>query len=151
MLKDKVMVGAIVGLLADVAKLTVNFILYKLGYTTVVFWQIIATRFLEKEYLFKPSAYIIGAIADLTVSASLGVAFIYALYYVIGREYLVIKGIGYGLIIWVGLFGTILGQSVQEKIPQTPSGIFVTIVAHFFFGLSLAIFTHFLYKSKKHF
>lgn len=150
MLKDKVMVGATVGILADAVKLIVNYLLYKLGYTNVVFWQVIATRFLEKEDLFKPSAYIIGAIADITVTAALGVAFIYSIYF-IGREYLIVKGIGYGMLIWVGVFGTLLGQSLQEKLPQTPSGIFVTIAAHFFFGLSLAIFTHYLYKSKKHF
>lgn len=150
MLKDKVMVGVIVGVLADAVKLIVNYLLYKLGYATVVFWQIIATRFLEKEFLSTPSAYIIGAIADITVTAALGVVFIYSIYF-IGREYLIIKGIGFGLIIWVGLFGTLLGQSVHDKIPQTPSGIFVTIAAHFLFGLSLAIFTHYLYKSKKHF
>ncbi|KUO61321.1 MAG: hypothetical protein APF84_11860 [Gracilibacter sp. BRH_c7a] len=148
--KDKVMGGAIIGILADAVKLIVNYLLYKLGYTSVVFWQIIATRFLEKEYLFKPSAYIIGGIADITVTAGLGVLFVYSIQF-IGRNYLIIKGIGYGLIIWVSLFGTLLGQSVQEKIPQTPSSIFVTIVAHFFFGLSLAVFTHYFYRSKKTF
>ena len=148
--KDKVMGCAIIGILADAVKLIVNYLLYKLGYTSVVFWQIIATRFLEKEYLFKPSAYIIGGIADITVTAGLGVLFVYSIQF-IGRNYLIIKGIGYGLIIWVSLFGTLLGQSVQEKIPQTPSSIFVTIVAHFFFGLSLAVFTHYFYRSKKTF
>lgn len=148
MLKDKIMVGVIVGLLADAVKLIVNYILYLLDLTQVVFWQIVATLIVEKSDLHVPLTYLIGAIADFTVTAGLGVVFIYLIKY-IGNKYLWIKGIGFGMFVWVSLFGTLLGQSVHEKLPQTPSGILVTIIAHFFFGLSLAIFTKLLYHSKK--
>ena len=143
MVKDLIFPGIVVGLLADAVKLTVNYILYLMNFTSVVFWQITATRFLEKADLFKPSAFFIGGVADITVSAMFGILFLYILY-ILGKKYLLIKGIGFGLLIWVGIFGTLLGQSVQQKIPQTTSGIVVTIVAHLFFGLSLALFTEWL-------
>lgn len=140
MAKDYIVHGALLGIIADFIKLTVNYLGYLFNFTPVVFWQLTATRFLEKKDLFKPVAYLIGCIADITVSALLGVFFVYLISQ-LGEKYLWFKGIGFGLAVWVGLFGTILGQSVQEKLPQTPSGIIVTIVAHIAFGLTLALLT----------
>ena len=94
-----------------------------------------------------PIAYFIGAVADITVTASLGIIFVFLVHFS-GTRYLYLQGIGYGLLIWVALFGTLLGQSVHEKMPQTASGIVVTILAHFFFGAALAFFYKIL-KSQK--
>lgn len=67
MIRDYIVFGALVGIGADVIKLTVNYIAKVLNFTQVVFWQIVASRFLDKTDLFKPGAYIIGAFADITV------------------------------------------------------------------------------------
>jgi len=145
LLKDKIMLGALIGIISVTFKLISNYAMYMLGWTNIVFWQIVAARFLDKNDLSKPAALFIGAVADLTVSAVLGVLFVYFIYF-FGRKYLLIKGIGYGLLIWATLLGTLLGQSVEGKLPQTPSGIIVTIIAHFIFGLSMAVFTKLLFK-----
>ncbi|MFZ5944158.1 MAG: hypothetical protein ACOYVD_08610 [Bacillota bacterium] len=148
MIKDKILQGIAVGLLADAVKLTINFMSFLLGYTDVVFWQITASRFLAKEYLFGTPALIVGAVADITVSAGLGVAFVYFIY-IFGNRDLWIKGIGFGLFVWVVLFGSLLGQSVAAKIPQNVSGIFVTIVAHFGYGFALAFFTKLVCRTEQ--
>ncbi len=148
MIKGKVIRGILVGLLADTVKLAINYSLYLLGFTSVIFWQITAARFLVKEDLFTPWAYLIGGVADITVSAGLGIVFIYIIH-LLGNKFLFIKGIGFGLAVWVSLFGTLLGQSVQGKIPHNASAIMVTMVAHFFFGLALAVFTRLLGYSKE--
>ena len=145
MFKDRVITGALIGILADIIKLIANYIMFQLNFTTVVFWQIAATRFLEKEFLHSPAAYLIGGTADLTVSAVLGVVFVIIIYFS-GKDYLWLKGIGYAMFLWVSLFGTILGISVQEKIPQGPSEIIVTIIAHLVYGLAFALFTKYLYE-----
>ncbi|MEL7567853.1 MAG: DUF6789 family protein [Dehalobacterium sp.] len=137
MLKDKVLVGAIIGVLANIIKLTFNYTAYLFGFTNVVFWQIVASRFLEKEDIFTPSAYLIGATADFTVTTALGIVFIYVLDF-IGKENLWLRGVGMGLATWVFLFGSLLGQSA---IHQEPSGIIVTLFAHLLYGLGLAVFT----------
>jgi Na+/proline symporter len=72
-----------------------------------------------------------------------GVLFIYVIYFT-GKENLWIKGIGFGMLVWVSIFGVLLQQLIQGKIPPEPSGILVTVVAHFIFGLSLGIFTKLL-------
>lgn len=148
MFKDRIMIGALIGILADTIKLIANYIMFQLNFTEVVFWQIVATRFLDREYLFMPVAYFIGGVADLVVTAVLGVVFVIIIYFS-GKDYLWIKGIGYAMFLWVSLFGTVLGASVQQKIPQGPSAIMVTIVAHFVYGLGFALFTRYLYKEEK--
>lgn len=146
-MKDRIILGAMVGLLADVVKLLVNLTGYLLNYSHVVFWQITATRFLDKTDLFKPAAYIIGGIADLTMAALLGVAFIYLLH-LTGRDYDYVKGMGFGLAVWVLLFGTVLGQTTENKLNIDPSGILLTAVAHLSFGLALTFFSRKLWNRR---
>jgi len=145
MLQDKVLAGAIIGIMSSAVKLTVNYLGYLLGFSQVVFWQITAARYLEKDDLTSPFAFLIGGVADFTVSASLGIVFIYALNF-LGKENLWLRGIGLGLVTWVFLFGTLLGQTGVNSIPQEPSGILVTLVAHFVFGIALFVFTGLYFK-----
>lgn len=147
MFKDKIVIGALIGLLADALKLVTNYILFIFGFTKVVFWQVVATRFIQKEYLYHKLAYLIGAIADITVTALLGVVFVYVIY-LFGPKHLWIKGMGFGLVVWVSLFGTLLGQTVENKLPQEPTGVVITIIAHIVFGLALAFFTKLLDQDK---
>ncbi|MDW7673257.1 MAG: hypothetical protein SCK28_01850 [Bacillota bacterium] len=143
MFKDKILAGAVIGLAADAVKLIVNYAAFQLGYTQVVFWQLIAALLLPREDIFKPLGILIGAVADITIAMFLGVVFIYYLY-AVGRDHLWFKAVGFGMLVWVSLFGVLLGQLVSNKVPPDPLGILTTIVAHFSFGLSLAVFTKLL-------
>lgn len=148
MLKDKIITGTLIGILADGFKLISNYIMYLMGLTDIVFWQIAASRFLSKEDLLKPAALFIGAIADITVTSFLGVVFILIIYF-FSKDYIWIKGIGFAMFVWVSLFGTLLSLELQNKIPQKISGIIVTIIAHFIYGLGFALFTSILYNEEK--
>ena len=147
MFKDKIIIGAVIGLLADALKLITNYIFFVLGFSKVVFWQVVATRFIQKEYLYHKLAYLIGAIADITVTALLGIVFVYVIY-LFGSKNLWTKGVGFGLVVWVSLFGTLLGQTVEDKLPQDPTSVVVTLISHIVFGLALAIFTKVLGQDK---
>jgi hypothetical protein len=146
-MQDYIILGALVGIGADIIKLSVNLIGKLLNFTPVVFWQLVSTRFLDKKDLFNPLAYLIGGIADITVSALLGIVFVYFIYY-LGSKHLWLKGIGFGLSVWVVVFGMLLGPSVQTNLPQQPLGIVVTIAAHLSFGLALALLTRGLHLEK---
>ncbi|MGI6625079.1 MAG: hypothetical protein ACOX57_06675 [Limnochordia bacterium] len=149
MVRDSpILTGVLIGVLADAVKLGVNYLGYILGFTDVLFWQIVATNILPEQYLFTPSALLIGAIADLTVTAFLGVLFLY-LIKLTGLDFLFLKGVGFAMLVWVGLLGSVLGPSIEAKLPQNPSGIFVTIAAHLAFGIALAVFTSFLYQPEE--
>ncbi len=52
MLKDKIVIGITIGLLADAVKLTFNYLSFRLNFTPVVFWQIVAATGLAKEDVF---------------------------------------------------------------------------------------------------
>lgn len=144
-LSDKILAGALIGIFANGVKLTFNYLGYFLGWTDVVFWQIVASRFLAKEDLFTPYAYLVGGIADIVMTASIGIIFLYALEF-FGKGNLWLRGSGMGLLLWVTLFGTLLGQSVENKIPQEPSGLLVTLGAHFIYGIAVAFFAGLYYK-----
>jgi hypothetical protein len=145
MYEDRIIIGIIIGILANTVKLTVNYLSFLFSFTEVVFWNIVATQFLEKKDLFSPAAYVIGGVADIVVTSALGVAFVYFVRYT-GSRHLWIKGPGFGLLVWVLIFGTFVGQRLEDKLPQDASGILVTLVAHLFFGLSLALFTNLFIK-----
>ena len=147
MFKDKILIGAIVGILADAIKLIANYTMYSFGLTKVVFWQIVATRFIGKEYLNHKLAYLIGAAADITVTSLLGIVFVYFVY-LFGSKNLWIKGVGFGLVVWVSIFGIVMGQTLEDKLPQNPTSVVVTLIAHIIFGLGLAFFTKVLDQDK---
>ena len=52
---------------------------------------------------------------------------------------LVLKGFVFGMLVWLGLFG-LLATVLEQKLPQSTSGILVTLVAHGVFGIALACF-----------
>ncbi|MCL6589938.1 MAG: hypothetical protein K6U80_08300 [Firmicutes bacterium] len=143
-MKDKVLIGVITGLLADVVKLTFNYLAYLLNFASVVFWQITASRFLEKKELHRPIAYLVGAVTDLTVTSVIGALFIYFLHFT-GRDYVWLKGAGFGLTFWALLLGTLLQQS-HAKLNLVPSDIMVTFFAHLIYGLALAYLAKKLYR-----
>jgi len=145
--KDKILIGAIIGILADVLKLITNYTLYSFGFTKVVFWQIVASRFIEKEYLNHKLTYLIGAAADITVTSVLGIVFVYFVC-LVGSKNLWIKGVGFGLVVWVSIFGIVMGQTLEDKLPHNPTSVVVTLIAHIIFGLALAFFTKVLDQDK---
>ncbi len=147
-MKDKVVIGIVTGLLADAIKLSFNYLAFRLNFATVVFWQIAASRFLEKNDLYQPLAYIVGGITDLTVTSIAGILFIYFLHFT-GRDYIWLKGTGFGLTIWVALLGTLLVQS-RVKLDLATSDIIVTAIAHLIYGLSLALFAKRFYRLPTH-
>jgi len=139
-LNDMVIRGALIGLLADAVKLLVNLTAYLLGFTNVVFWRIAASYLLQASQLHSPAALIVGAVIDVITSAALGVAFVWLTNHFIGRQRLAIKGVGFGLLTWLVLLGS-LGPTLERKLPQSISGWIVTFVAHTVFGLAIAYFS----------
>lgn len=143
-MKDKVVIGAITGLLADAVKLTLNYLASRFGFTSVVFWQIAASRILETKQINQPMAYLVGGVTDLTVTAIIGIVFIYFLHFT-GRDYIWLKGAGFGLTIWVFLLGTVLIQS-RAKLNLTASDMIVTMLAYLAYGLALAFWAKKYYR-----
>lgn len=137
MFKDRIVAGAIIGVLADLVKLGFNYLAFRLGFAGAVFWRVVATEFVRASDLGVPLAVVIGAIADLTTSAVLGTIFLYLLEWA-GDEYLWFKGAGFGLVVWVALFGLLVGKNAVMRLALTPANIMVTPIAHLLFGLALA-------------
>lgn len=146
MLKNKFILGILVGLLADGVKLTVNFLLFKLNLTSLVFWQLISLMLVEVKDVHMPLAIFIGAAADITVTSLLGILFIYFVYFT-GKDYVWLKGIGFAMLTWVTLFGVLLAQLVNSDHSHNPTDIIVIILAHFSFGVAISFFTKILGKN----
>lgn len=109
----------------------------------MVFWRIVAAEFVRDVDLAEPLSVVIGAIADLTVTSILGAAFLHFLKWA-GTSHLWLKGAGFGLAVWVALFGLLIGGKAVDVLALTPVNIMVTPIAHFLFGLALAFFTRLL-------
>lgn len=146
-MRDRLLAGALAGLLADAIKLGFNYLAYRLHFAGVVFWQIVATHFVGKDDLHHPLAYAIGAIADLTATALTGIAFLHLLQR-IGWDHLWLKGVGFGLTVWVIFFGLLTSQAAMKSLPLTATNVMVTPIAHMLYGLALAFFARILYQPK---
>jgi hypothetical protein len=62
--------------------------------------------------------------------------FIYFLHFT-GRDYIWLKGVGFSLVIWVIVLGTLLVQS-QAKLNLQSADVLVTFFAHLVYGIALA-------------
>ena len=69
MLKDRVVIGLAVGILADAVKLAFNYLCFKLNFTDAVFWQIVAGTVLSRADIFSPLGLLVGALADIVVTS----------------------------------------------------------------------------------
>lgn len=138
-------VGVSIGILANVIRLLLDYILYYFGIARVLFWQIAALQFLPQEHIQEPLAMFIGAVADMTVAASLGVVFCYFLDY-FGRKYTYLKGGCFGLLTWVLVFGIFIWINRENLIVFRPSCVLAIMISHLAFGLALTFFADIFLK-----
>ncbi len=118
---DRIMLGAISGIVAAWPPRLLNALQYKLGLTELRYDQIASPLFVTKNKTNTPGAIALGEIINIMNTGAVGVLTTYILS-LTGRDKAIIKGIGVGTMSWVFINGLIagLGLKIKTKKPLTP-------------------------------
>jgi len=135
--RDEVLVGAAAGLLGTIAKELLQLAFGALGWSKHQYWHIAASVFVLPGEVAKPGGLILGALGDMITGALLGAVLVLATR-VIGRRYLLLKGLGFSWLVWIGLFGLIGNLHVIRITPVDIGTGLSTFLSHSLFGLVTA-------------
>ena len=134
MIKDKVVISSIAGIIGTLCKDLPNFILYKLGVVHYLYAQLAASAHLTPENINSPLGYIIGFLGDITTGGAIGVVIILFLE-LFQMDYWWYKGLILGITVWLFGLGVILNLGTVHLIPVDPLFRFTSLFDHLIFGV----------------
>lgn len=131
-IKDRIIHGMLTGIIAGIPDTIINELEYRAGLTDLSYSQIGANLFLPKNKFKNNKAWVLGMLANFTMLSASGILFTYFLS-ATGRDKAVMKGIGYGIISWLAIYGigTKVGLTVGSKKTSAP---LLSFVDHVIFG-----------------
>jgi hypothetical protein len=137
-IKDRIILGAISGILIAWPLRIVNAVEYKLGLIDMRYDHISSALFIPKKQKDTPGAIALGEIINIMNTGVVGVIMSYILS-LTGRDKAIIKSIGVGSMSWVFINGLIanLGLKIKSKKPITP---FLALFDHAIWGALCGLF-----------
>jgi len=137
--RDKFVLGALFGLIANLPKMLLDIILFRSGFSKFFCFHVTGGVILSKQWLFTPQGYCIGAVMDFIFAGILGVLGIYAVW--LFREkggYLCLKAIGFSLFIWLFLCIIVVEKLSMWPLLTGPRHAYQTFLVHQVWGLTFA-------------
>lgn len=131
---DRFWLGAISGLGGNLAKVTVEQISNKIGFSKSNGYSTAAGIFLKKSDMASPYGKAVGIIADNMIAMGLGVTCIYWLT-LMGKDKSVLKGAGLGAAEWAVLYGVSSRIGATSIFPVKPRDALSTFLSHIVFGV----------------
>lgn len=108
-----------------------------MGWTRYNFGQIAAGYFVKEEVVSNSIAVVTGYIADYILAMLLGVVIVYV-FRIMGRDYAVFKGLLFGGISYIFLYGVAMALNFTRVSLLTPLPNLVLLVPHVVFGATAA-------------
>ncbi len=138
---DSVQLGMIAGVLCNLPKVILMHIFQQMDLVRYNFAQMTAGIFIEQNGLSNPFALATGYIADFAVASSLGIILVYFLK-LTGKDYPISKGLLYGIIIHIIVFGVAKTLGITSVELVDPVANFVVLLPNIAFGISAALFIY---------
>lgn len=131
-IKDRIMLGTISGVIASAPLQIFDALIHELGITDVPYGYSASKIFLTKNKTKTPAAKAMSAIINFVNSSLTATAITYTLSFT-GKDKAILKGVGVGTVMWVGIAGFIsnIGLNIQSKQPITP---LQSLAQHVIFG-----------------
>jgi|GEM_PF-4971928 len=146
--KDFLLFGGLAGIVGNLTKEIIIWGLYGLGFMKLTFVHYCAGTVLPHTTIKEPLAILIGMLIDHTLAFCFGAVFYY-IYLRFGSAYFTVKGLGFGMIIFLFCYG-ILRPLFSINLPQPPYAVFFYMVANLFYGLTMSIFAKKYAPDKPH-
>jgi hypothetical protein len=148
LVKDKIVISSVAGMIASIFKNLPNFILYKLGIVHYIYVHLAASAHLEPDGIYIPLGYIIGSLADITTGGAIGVVTLLFLDR-FGMNYWWYKGLIIGITVWLFGLGVILNLGTVHLVPCDPVFRFTSLFDHLVFGEVLVYIIYQWQKTNK--
>lgn len=150
MLKDKVLSGSLIGVLANAVMDIPQYPLWKYKILVHPLSHYAGSLFLDLDTLHHSwIGSVVSFLADYSYSAFLGILFVYFIEFT-GKRYFLSKGLLFGIFIWFFSFGGLRSLTVV-KLHQVPPGDWITIfLLHLLFGLALGMASRILERHISH-
>ena len=132
---DRFFVGLISGLGGNLAKMAVEMVFNKSGFSKSNGYTTAAGIFLKKSDVSSPYGRVVGILADNMIAAGLGVTCIYWLT-LMGKDKYLIKGAGLGAAEWASLYGVASKIGATAIFPVKPKDAIATFISHLAFGMT---------------
>lgn len=104
MISDTFTLGVISGAIGNLVKDASNYLLYRRGLTTDIYYRVAGSAFLAPEVTERPMGRVVGQLTDLMIGAGMGVPVAYTLK-LSGTDNHLLKGVAVGLGSWFLLYG----------------------------------------------
>lgn len=132
-IKDRFWLGIIAGLGGNMAKMVVEQLFDKTGFSKGHGYDTAAGIFLRKSDISTPYGRAVGIVADNMIAAGLGVTCTYWLT-LMGKDKYLVKGAGLGAAEWAALYGVLSKLGATAIYPVKPQDTIATYISHLVFG-----------------
>ncbi|AFM39732.1 hypothetical protein Desaci_0671 [Desulfosporosinus acidiphilus SJ4] len=131
-IKDRIVVGAISGILSASVGRTANKVNYALGLTDIRYNPMAANLFLPKKVIQSRQGVLLGLVVNNIGVAANGIALTYLLS-ATGKDYKLLKGLGAGAFSWIMVDGFIGSQLLKIKSSK-PFAPTMRLLEHLLYG-----------------
>lgn len=132
-IKDRLLLGAISGLGANIVKLGIMRLARQLKLAEFDGIETAAGVLLPPHKISVPKGKLIGFVGDATIAAMLGTATTYVLS-ITGKDNYLLKGASSGMLMWTTLYGALNGIGISKLGPASPKTVLSQFIAHTAFG-----------------
>ncbi|HHU76172.1 MAG TPA: hypothetical protein GXZ24_04690 [Firmicutes bacterium] len=131
-IKDRVLLGVLVGVFSAIVGRLLNTFEYRAGLTDAKYDNMAANLFVDKRQIGTPEGRTIGAVVNAVLTGVAGISIVYLLS-MTGRDKPVLKGMGIGILFWLALFGLTPRVGIVERFKK-PLSPLLGLVDHLIFG-----------------
>ena len=139
MFENKISLGIFSGILANTLANIFSLILYFTGIKEYFLWTLATSIFVSRDKINNLGAIILGIVADSIIAIWLGILLVYILY-IIGTNRGYLKGLIYGGLWWIILYGGVTGLHISRLEINSIDSNLAYLAEHLIFGILLAWF-----------
>lgn len=139
MLKDTLIFGSLAGIIGNILKEFLAWTFYFLGIIKYTFVHFCAGMVVYPTgYVNDPVSIVVGILIDFTVAASFSLAF-YLVIKKTGTAYWVLKGLGFGMIVFLICYGMIR-PTFSFKSESPPLAVLMYMITNWIYGITVSWF-----------
>ncbi|MBS3946826.1 MAG: hypothetical protein KGZ57_00790 [Dethiobacter sp.] len=137
-IKDRLVLGVVCGLVANVAKMSLMSLAKKRNWAEITGMEKSAGMLLPAHQAYSPYGKIVGNVADNVVATMLGVGTVYMLTFT-GKDKALLKGLAFGEAMWVSFYGVLSTMGATQVGPLSPKTVLCEMVGHAVFGATATL------------